>query len=556
MHMRSLLFSVFTILSLQLHAQSVYKISYERSNNDKVMPGQDPILVLTSKDQTVVTSGKIIQGQAKYPFETFYIDRKQPALYYRLTNFSGVKELASVDSTILGKNTLKLSEGTRKILGYTCKKATTSINSNAIEIWYTTELGVNGAPNEVGQNLGLVLEYNRNGNSKITASKIEKIKNIPADVRIRKFNNIVDGLTYQDEVWRSRFIQLPIFRNEQINFSDQVKSDSVFRFASGTVILKKVKVPELKGGMQAFIQLVQQSNGDAYDRTGSVFMIAEDQKQSFLDGMKKGMKTLPAYENGNQKQYFGMARTNGFSPVYELMRFFTPFGVKHFNDRVTLKNKTWQDSVIYRQDVSEFLPLMSGKEVYIGTYIGNYDKGGHKVSLELSIHPGGDPKMDTKKLMSVFNTTNVMEMGGQDYATLFSEEKGLEVSFNLPEDAKNVRLRYITTGHGGWGGGDEFVPKENRISVDGVMAFKFVPWRVDCGSYRLYNPVSGNFGNGLSSSDLSRSNWCPGTVTNPNYIDLGDLKAGQHTIKVQIPQGKPEGSSFSFWNVSGCLIYD
>jgi hypothetical protein len=45
-------------------------------------------------------------------------------------------------------------------------------------------------------------------------------------------------------------------------------------------------------------------------------------------------------------------------------------------------------------------------------------------------------------------------------------------------------------------------------------------------------------------------------VTNPNYIDLGDLKAGQHTIKVQIPQGKPEGTSFSFWNVSGCLIYD
>jgi hypothetical protein len=520
------------------------------------MPNQDPLLVYTSKDQTVITSSKIIQTPASYPYETFYIDRKQPNLYYRLTNFSKARELATIDSSILTRNPLKPTDDTRKILGYNCKKATTTINSNAIEIWYTTDLAIKGGPNELGQNLGLVLEYSRNGNSKITATKIEKIKSIPANVGLRKFNTIVDGLTYQDEVWRSRFIQVPIFKNEQINFTDQAKSDSVLRFASGTVILKKVKIPTLQDGMQAFIQLVQQSNGDAYDRTGSVFMIAEDQKQSFLDGMKNGMKTLPAYENGNQKQYLGMVRTAGFSPVYELMRFFTPFGIKHFNDRVTLKNKTWQDSVIYRQEVSEFLPLMSGKEVYIGTYIGNYDKGGHKVSLELSIHPGEEPKTGSKKLMAVFNTTNVMEMGGQDYATLFSEEKGLEVSFNLPEDAKNVQLRYITTGHGGWGGGDEFVPKENRISVDGAVAFKFVPWRVDCGSYRLYNPVSGNFGNGLSSSDLSRSNWCPGTVTNPNYIDLGDLKAGQHTIKVQIPQGKPEGSSFSFWNVSGCLMYN
>lgn len=283
-------------------------------------------------------------------------------------------------------------------------------------------------------------------------------------------------------------------------------------------------------------------------------MIAEDQATSFLDGMKNGMQTLPKYSNGDGKEYPGMVRTAGFSPVYELMRFFTPFGVSHFNDRLTLKGKTWQDSSIYRQDVSEFLSVMSGKEVYIGTYIGNYDKGGHRVSLELTIHPGSS-RMASPQVMSIFNTTNVMEMGGQTYATFFSEEKGLEVSFDLPEDTKNLQLRYITTGHGGWGNGDEFVPKENTILLDDKVVFSFTPWRTDCGSYRLYNPVSGNFQNGLSSSDLSRSNWCPGTITNPNYINLGDLKAGKHTIRVKIPQGEPEGSSFSFWNVSGVLLY-
>jgi hypothetical protein len=43
-------------------------------------------------------------------------------------------------------------------------------------------------------------------------------------------------------------------------------------------------------------------------------------------------------------------------------------------------------------------------------------------------------------------------------------------------------------------------------------------------------------------------------ITNPTYIDLGTLKAGTHTIQVKIPQGAPEGTSFSAWNVSGVLI--
>lgn len=552
--MRKFLLSLcFLFLTTALFAQS-YKITYQRSYNDKVAPNDDPLLVFTNAEQTVITSEKATQSSARYPYETFFVDRKQPSAYYRLTNFSADNELATLDSAILKRNTLALTEETKNILGYTCKKATTSVNSNSIEIWYTNDLNVKGAPNELGQNLGLVLEYVRNGNSKITATKIEKIKHIPNHVALRQFKKTVDALTYQDEVWKSRFVHIPVFQNEQINFSDQAKSDSIMRFASGTVIVKKVKIPTLDKGSQAFVQLIEKSNGDAYDRTGSVFMIAEDQAQSFLDGMKNGMQTLPMYNNGDGENYPGMVRTEGYSPIYELMRFFTPFGVAHFNDRLTLKGKTWQDSVVYRQDISEFLGAMNGKEVYIGTYIGNYDKGGHRVSLELTIHPGSS-KMEYQNVMSIFNSTNVMEMGGQTYARFFSQEKGLEVSFELPHDAENVQLRYITTGHGGWGNGDEFVPKENSIYLDGEIAFRFTPWRTDCGSYRLYNPVSGNFQNGLSSSDLSRSNWCPGTITTPNYINLGNLKAGKHTLRVHIPQGEPEGSSFSFWNVSGALIF-
>jgi hypothetical protein len=86
------------------------------------------------------------------------------------------------------------------------------------------------------------------------------------------------------------------------------------------------------------------------------------------------------------------------------------------------------------------------------------------------------------------------------------------------------------------------------------LVYDFIPWRTDCGSYRSFNPSSGNFENGLSSSDLSRANWCPGTITNPIYIDLGDLKKGEHKITIKIPQGPKQGESFSFWNVSGVLL--
>ncbi|HJT74343.1 MAG TPA: peptide-N-glycosidase F-related protein, partial [Chitinophaga sp.] len=134
------------------------------------------------------------------------------------------------------------------------------------------------------------------------------------------------------------------------------------------------------------------------------------------------------------------------------------------------------------------------------------------------------------------------------------DNDSLTVTVNIPEGVKNLQLRYISTGHGGWGGGDEFNPKLNEIFVDGKRVYHFIPWRTDCGNFRLLNPASGNFGNGLSSSDLSRSNWCPGSVTGPVSIPLPDLTPGVHIFKVAIPLGKREGTSFSAWNVSGCLV--
>ncbi len=552
--MKKILLSLLLLISISAISQKKsqeLKITYLRTSNGKLIENQDPILVFASNEIALVTNDKILSKTAEIPNEDLMVNVKSKEMF-NMAQTGKNKFIATKDSTSIAGQKWESLPGTKKILGYNCKKAKTVINSNTIEIWYTTDAGVYGSPSHLGIALGLVLEVERNGNFVISATKIEKTKNFhPKGLENFKF---VDALTYRDLVWKSRFTTIEVFKKEIVNFGgDQKSNDSILRFANGTIIVKKVKFPAISNGANVFVDVTEQSNGDAYDRTGSVFLIPTDTKLSFLDGLKDGKEKLPVYENGNGKKYQGVVKTDDYEPLIELMRFFTPFGVSQYNNALKLKNKVWQDSVMYRQEISDLIPRLSNKEVYIGLNIGNYDKGGHKTSLNITIH-----KEEVKKpemvAIPIFNTNNVMEMAGQEYGTMFSKPKGLEVKFKLAQKIKKARLRYITTGHGGWENGDEFIPKQNAIFLDGKQAFAFTPWRTDCGSYRLSNPVSGNFENGLSSSDYSRSNWCPGTTTNPVWIDLGDLEPGEHTIAVDIPLGANEGSSFSAWNVSGVLV--
>src|SRR5690606_5630781 len=152
------------------------------------------------------------------------------------------------------------------------------------------------SPVSLGQNLGLVLEYNRNGNFIVKANKIEtpqKVHILPNLTQSQK----VDNLTYRDLLWKSRFTTISVFEDEIINFSDDSKSnDSILRFANGTIALRKIKFDEIPMGSQIFVDLTTQSNGDAYDRTGSVFIIPTDSKITFLDALENGKQELPRSE--------------------------------------------------------------------------------------------------------------------------------------------------------------------------------------------------------------------------------------------------------------------
>jgi hypothetical protein len=146
----------------------------------------------------------------------------------------------------------------------------------------------------------------------------------------------------------------------------------------------------------------------------------------------------------------------------------------------------------------------------------------------------------------------------------------LEMRFTLPDSARDVQLHYTTTGHGGHETGDEFVKKENRISLDGEVIAAFTPWRDDCASFRRFNPTSGvwrvktrdrkggTMEESLASSDISRSGWCPGSQVEPMVFPLNGLRPGTHTLSITIPDAQAwvgEREEFNHWLVSAYVTW-
>lgn len=460
----------------------------------------------------------------------------------------------------------------------------TSVNSNTLEFEMDENAPVNVNPLPYyGLTKGVLRSFTRNGQKRLVLAKAKKV-----DWGICRPSSIIlpsRRVTPRelDRIMKERLVVTTrIFDHVQLHWgaqnahvSDSIPFDTVLHYAGGTLALKRLHLPVLLEHYQHFLELHQRSNGDAYDRTGSVFVIpgfSNSLMPTFFDGIDGTPDSLPFFIDRNGEKYQGVRSGIShlkkysyssfvYDPPVELMRFFTPFGVGHFNERMAGYGIDWADKTYYRQEVSDLAPLLQG-DVLIGVWIGNYDAGGHIVSLDLKSYPNDytvpDSCGERTYIRALFNTCNVLEMAGQNYGKLFATD-----SLNtwggvwIPKNAKRVLLRYISTGHGGWGEGDEFVPKQNTILIDGKPAFTHTPWRQDCGCYRDLNPVSGNFWNGLSSSDFSRSGWCPGTATQPVYFDLTPWADGrEHTLTVAIPQGKPVEGMFSHWAVSGVLIVE
>ena len=529
---------------------TITKIRYQSVTNGKISEGPGVTVLFSGNVAFLSDSKNKIRDFIDYNRkQTVTILSGENGAYKTLTPFSQLPQ------PVAGENT-------DTILSFVCKYAVITSFSNKIELWYTNTAGAKGSPylNYLPDENSLVLKVTINGNRTLQAVSVEsETKDAAPDY---PFNQATEVTAPEMEELKinSRFTQVKVFENQTINFEPdlvvpegELKTGEVYRFSKGSVVMKKIKLPEnRKAGEQVFARLSCWSDGDAYDRTGSVFIIPETHKNTMLTALQKGVEILPSFTDKTGQNYQGFTATGAFEPPVEIMRFFTSFGARYFNTRRVINNYNWKDAAFYNQEITSLIPSDAG-ELWVGVFIGNYDKGGHKIDLQLGFYPSFEEEQPSERwIMPLFHTVNIMEMSGQNYGRFFKTDT-LKVEFTVPDSVAGLQMLYTSTGHGGWGSGDEFVAKKNRIFIDGNPVFEVVPWRTDCATYRLVNPASGNFANGLSSSDLSRSNWCPGTLTPPYVIPLNNLQPGKHTIEVVIDQGADEGGSFSHWSVTGML---
>lgn len=377
------------------------------------------------------------------------------------------------------------------------------------------------------------------------------------------------------------FSKTPVLFNPSDYPNGVAEKDDLIYLGNGRIVLKKVKTPFFKRNTQVTAKITLVSNGDTWDKSGSCFVFPQKSAISMID-IARNTQKYPQQDTVKYGHLAGIVQGKDYLPTVELMRFMTPFGVGHFsrnNDSVAVKRRPvyidgWAENVVWQQDISHLLPLLEG-EAYVGVYIDTWTKEGYKIDFELSFAESSLP-CDKKAKLHVEPLINTNYYIGQRHPDIFSRQD-VEIPFTIPRKAKNIRLRYITTGHGGHAGGDEFRPQRNILKIDGEEILNFLPWRTDCASFRRFNPTSGvwlqkrnvayisNEGKRaekeieepLASSDLSRSNWCPGSDVPPLEVNLPTLSAGSHTLTISIPESQQiKENELNHWLVSAYLVWE
>lgn len=356
--------------------------------------------------------------------------------------------------------------------------------------------------------------------------------------------------------------------------------DSIYHLVNGRIILKKITLPDYKRNVSLKLKVTIASNGDRWDKSGSCFVLPKESGIDLLN-IARGEKSFPAVDSLLLENMVGIVPGPDYKPTVELMRFMTPFGVGYFSspdDSLSQRRKPvyidqWADSVSWEQDITDLYPLLEG-EAYVGIFIDTWTTEGYIASMTIDVDES-DIAYDPLPRRHVEPLMNTVYYQGQSYPDIFAR-KDVSVPFEIPEGARNIRLKYIVTGHGGHSGGDEFVEKRNIISIDGREVLNFVPWRNDCASFRRFNPATGvwlrkrlasHIGEKgytekmveepVASSDFSRSNWCPGSDVVPEVVALNDLQPGAHTFTVSIPEAQEiEGNKLNHWLVSAYLVWD
>ena len=360
-----------------------------------------------------------------------------------------------------------------------------------------------------------------------------------------------------------------IWHKAAVKFTPGIDPDSVqledgtYRLDAGRILLKPIVVPDHARRCDVWLDVTVTSAGDPWDKSGTLFAMADEAGRDYLDRMLKG-------DHADTTHFAGIVRERDRMPALEWMRFITPFGVGHFShtERADAYRPAavaaWADSASWQADLSSLQPWMATADtLWVGAYIDTWTAEGYALSARLDMKESDLPCdwAPSHAISPLFNTTK-LAYDQRPFTQL--PDSALQVSFDL-EHASDVDLLFLTTGHGGHAGGDEFTEQPHIVMMNVDTVDAWTPWRNDCGAFRRFNPTSGfwpstyvlggdTLAERVASSDLSRSNWCPGDQVKPRRIQLGQLGAGHHTLTVAVPDAQRwTEEEFNFWNLAGWL---
>lgn len=299
---------------------------------------------------------------------------------------------------------------------------------------------------------------------------------------------------------------VPLFENVTVHFTpaDSTKYDTPMASArdNGRVMSTYRELPARRGTPRVMLHLAVRpiradirSVVDRWDRAGSVRLVRP-----------------------------------GMAPV-ELCRFMTAYG----------------GAITHDVDVTRAAPLLQGFctfEVFIDTWV----SPAWTVDASLQFSPVTDGGPSTPSWAA-----GVLAPAG----SLTAVAPSTAGTVTVPAGLRRVELAAVSTGHCTDGtDADEFITKDNVITVDGREVLRWRPWRDDCENLRPLNPYCARWSDGSWSCDYERSGWCPGDVSPPNVVDVTPwLTPGAHEVMWRVEGIRPANAegNFGYWRVSAMV---
>lgn len=287
-----------------------------------------------------------------------------------------------------------------------------------------------------------------------------------------------------------------IFENNFIHFGGDTQNDmsTYTELDNGRVVARTINLPKFDKPVKIIAKLDVDSDGDPWDRAGSIYLEVNEQQN------------------------------------IELLKFITGFG----------------GHSVLEQDISFLAPMLK-EQVTIKAFVDTWVQKGWVLDFSLHFIESDTLNESSWNFATLFNSGLTREQ---------VIEARPSAMVNIPPSQERIMLTYYVSGHCTDGSGaDEFVSKDNVIAIDENEIHRYKPWRDDCFNFRDRNPTSGRWGD-VWSSDLDRSGWCPGDIVYPVILDVTDkLNDGPHNFSYWIENIRPKDidGDYGYWRVSSYL---